>query len=213
MAFTREAVSARHRPTSFGWSFPVSGAVLALTAFGAPLTDYTIAADAGAATVTGTDASLEYGRLLAADSGTFTVAGTDANLEFGREIAADGGACAVTGTDATLGYGRRLGVESGAFIASGTDANLEFGRRLSAEAGAFAATGTDATLIYGTVGGYTLAASGGAFALTGGDASLRDSGGTSTAFYISYRSGWRHTTAGRSGQRYGVIARSKPLTS
>lgn len=127
MAFTREAVSQRHRPSGFGWSFPVSGAIIALTAFGAPLTDYTLAADTGAATVTGTDASLEYGRLLSADSGTFTVAGTDANLEYGRTLAADSGACAVTGTDATLAYGRRLAADSGAVVLTGTSATLTYG--------------------------------------------------------------------------------------
>lgn len=223
-----------------GYTLAANGGTFAVTGTAATLTvARRLSAASGTYAVTGTAASLECGRLvsagygafaltgtaatliygqpgsytLAANGATFTVTGTAAALTCGRRITAGAGAYALTGTDATLGYGRRLGVESGAFIASGTDANLEFGRRLSAEAGAFAATGTDATLIYGTVGGYTLAASGGTFALTGGDASLRDSGGTSTAFYISYRSGWRHTTAGRSGQRYGVIARSKPLTS
>ena len=47
MAFTREAISKRYRPTRLAWSRPTTGVILALTAFGAPLTDYTIAADAG----------------------------------------------------------------------------------------------------------------------------------------------------------------------
>jgi len=135
-------------------------------------TNYTLTADSGSFTLTGTDANLEYGRKLAADSGSFAVTGTDANLEFGRELIADSGAFSVTGTDANLEYGRRLSADSGAFALTGTDANLEFGRLLSADSGAFALTGTDATLIKGTPGAYTLSAESGTFAVTGTDASL-----------------------------------------
>lgn len=159
---------------------------------------YSLTADSGTFTETGTAANLEFGRTVAAASGTYTLTGTAANLEFGREVAAASGTFALTGTDATLTYGtvggytlaangtsytltgtaanlefgRTLIAGAGTYAETGTAASLECGRLVSAGSGAFALTGTAATLIYGQPGAYTLAANGTSYAVTGTAATL-----------------------------------------
>lgn len=107
---------------------------------------------------------------LTADSGSYTVTGTDANLEFGREVAAGAGSYLVTGTDANLEHGREVVADAGSYLISGTDAALEYGREITADAGAYLITGTDADLVYGST--YQLAAGAGAYLITGTDADL-----------------------------------------
>ena len=161
-------------------------------------TAYTLAADSGAFTLTGTAASLLAGRKLTADAGSFTLTGTAANTLFGRKLTAEAASFALTGTDAALKAGRLLSAEAGAFTLTGTDATLTYepagsytltadpgsfaltggdvgliaARALSAEAGSFSLTGSDATLTYTPFTGYTLTAEPGVFTLTGGDAQL-----------------------------------------
>lgn len=135
-------------------------------------TSYTLTADAGSFAVTGTDASLEFGRRVSADSGAFAITGTDAGLVYTMVVNGTPGEFNITGTDATLLYNRRLAADAGSFAVTGTDASLEFNRRLSAESGSFAVTGTDATLTYDQPGAYTLTAESGSFGVTGADASL-----------------------------------------
>ena len=109
---------------------------------------------------------------LGADSGVFAVTGTSASLKFGRLVTASGGSVAITGTAATLKHGRSVAADSGTVAVTGTAASLLFKRLLSASAGSFAITGTDATLTKGTGGAFTLAADSGSFDVTGNTASL-----------------------------------------
>lgn len=82
-------------------------------------THYTLTADAGAFTETGTAADLEFGREIAADSGTFTETGTAADLEFGRRLAADAGSFTHTGTAASLLFNRKFLARSPTYCVSG----------------------------------------------------------------------------------------------
>lgn len=136
-------------------------------------TSYTLTAAAGAFALTGTAASLKYGRVLQAASGSFAVTGTAATLRKGYSLQASSGSFATTGTAATLRYGRVIQAAAGSFQVSGTDASLKYGRVLAAQPGAFALTGTDATLTYGTAGNYTLTAQPGSFSVSGAAATLR----------------------------------------
>jgi hypothetical protein len=141
------------------WAVPVSG--------------YTLTADPGSFGVTGTTASLKYGRVLQAASGSFAVTGTAAELKKGYRLQADSGSFGLSGTDATLKHNRVIQASAGSFQVSGTDASLKYGRVLQADPGAFQITGTDATLTYGTAGSYTLTAQSGSFSVSGAAATLR----------------------------------------
>lgn len=136
-------------------------------------TSYTLTAASGSFSVTGTAATLKYGRALSADSGSFAVTGAAATLRKGYSLQAASGSFAATGTAATLRYGRVIQASGATFQVSGTAASLKYGRVLAAAPGAFQITGTDATLTYGTAGSYTLTAQSGSFSVSGTDATLR----------------------------------------
>ncbi len=137
-------------------------------------TSTTMTADAGAFTITGTAASLEYHHAIDADAGAYTLTGQDAALNYGSvtAITAEAGAFAITGQDATLTYASTttLTADAGAFALTGTAANLELHRKVNAGAGTCTVAGQDATLTYTTAD--SIAAGSGAFALTGQDAGL-----------------------------------------
>ena len=65
---------------------------------------FTLTADAGAFTMTGTAANLEHHRVLAAAAGGFTVSGAAASLKRALKLPAVAGVYAVTGSTATLTY-------------------------------------------------------------------------------------------------------------
>jgi hypothetical protein len=129
-------------------------------------------ADAGSYVVTGTTASLEYGRVASADAGSYAVTGSAAGLEYDRQVEAGAGSYAVTGTTASLEHGRQLVPDAGSYAVTGTTANLEHGRQLVPDAGSYAVTGTNASLEYGR----KVNADAGSYAVTGSTASLEYSG-------------------------------------
>lgn len=132
-------------------------------------TAYTLTAASGSYAVTGTAASLEWGREVAAGSGSFAVSGTAASLEYGREVAAGSGAYTVSGTDATFRRTYSLSAGSGSFAVAGTGASLEWGRKITADSGSYTVSGTDAALNKGR----RLVADSGSYAVSGTDATLR----------------------------------------
>ena len=133
---------------------------------------YTLAVDAGSYAVTGTSATLKYGRVVAAGAGSYAITGSSATLQKNLPIAATAGSYAVSGTVASLEYGRILVPVAGSYAISGTAASLEYGYVLGALPGSYAITGSAATLTYTPVGAYTLAVDAGSYALTGTDAGL-----------------------------------------
>jgi hypothetical protein len=139
-------------------------------------TAYTLTADAGSYTVTGTDAGLKAGRKIAATTDSYAVTGTAATLGVGYKIAASTDAYAITGTDAALKAAFNITASTDSYTVSGVDAGLLYGYKLGADAGAYAVTGADATL----KAGRKVAADAGAYTLTGQDVTLTYSGSTYT---------------------------------
>ena len=154
----------------------------------------TLTAEPGVFSISGTQASLEYGRKLIAASGSAAVTGTAANLKAGCKLIAASDSIVVTGGAASLVRGRRLVADGGSVVITGTAAGLSRARRLVADAGSITVTGSDAALNYsgGTApqpetGGswtwvdgrqrpldhYTLAAEAGRIRITGHAADLR----------------------------------------
>ena len=164
-----------HRITSSGaaytvdWTLGTSGTWSALTAaWKETSTGYTLTADAGSFTVTGTAANLVRGLKVAADAGSYSVTGTAANLLRGYKLAANTTAYSLTGTDVTFLRGYKLAGDVGSYAVNGTAATLARSYLFAADAGEYLWTGTDADLRKGR----TLAADAGVYAWTGTDASL-----------------------------------------
>lgn len=142
-----------------------------LTAGAGAVGAYTLAADPGSYSITGTAASLVVGRVVVADAGTVAITGTDASLARGYVLVADAGSVAITGVAADLLTGRVVGADAGAVAITGTDAALARGILLVADAGSYAITGTAADLQRG----YGLVAESGSVTITGVAATfLRD---------------------------------------
>ena len=117
------------------------------------LVAYTIAADAGAYTYTGSAAGLAAGRKIVADAGAYAYSGEAANLRRGFSLTAAAGAYALTGEAANLRRGFSLTAAAGAYALTGEAATLRADRRIAAAAGAYALTGDDTTLTYTPSGG------------------------------------------------------------
>jgi hypothetical protein len=130
-----------------------------------PATAYNLTADGAALTLTGTAASLLFGRKLAAVSGSLALTGTDAGLLFKRLFAAGSGSFALGGADAGFRVGKTMAATGGSFTLAGTDVGFRTTRIIAADGGAVALTGVDAGLRFGRF----MAAGNGAFALSGGD--------------------------------------------
>lgn len=113
------------------------------------LTNYTLTAESGAYTHTGTAAALKFGRTLMAAAGSYAEAGTAATLVYTRIMPAVPGSYAMSGTAAALTVtpaGTTLVAESGAYVMTGSAASLLRGGRVLAGSASWAMTGTAAGL-------------------------------------------------------------------
>lgn len=117
--------------------------------------------------------SASSGYTLAADSGSYTLTGTAASLIVGRKLAADSGSYSLSGTAAAFKRGYALTADSGSYTLSGTTVSLTAGRKLAADSGSYTLTGTDVTLNYSPAGSYNLTAESGTYTLTGTAATLK----------------------------------------
>lgn len=109
------------------------------------------------------------GYTLTADAGVFTLTGTSVTLTAQRKVTAGAESYALTGNAAGLTVQRKLMAEAGAYMLTGAVAGLTAQRKLVAGGGAYTLTGNDATLTYTPVSGvtYTLTAEAGSYTLTG----------------------------------------------
>lgn len=123
----------------------------------------TLPADPGTYLLSGSAASLEYGREVAAVGGTYALTGTAASVERGYEVLAVGGTYALSGTAASLELTREVVAVGGTYSLSGTAASIERGYEVLAVGGTYSLSGTDASLERG----YEVLAVGGIYALTG----------------------------------------------
>jgi len=129
---------------------------------------FTLTADSGTFTQTGTAADLLKGSLVGADSGTYSQTGTDASLLFNRKITADGGTYTQTGSDISFLYDRVIDIETGEYLLTGSDVNFGGARTISADSGTYTQTGFDATLRENSL----IDIENGTFSLTGTDNDL-----------------------------------------
>jgi hypothetical protein len=150
--------SGQVRPLSSGYSYYESGAA-----------GYTLTADAGTYTLTGTAAGTRAQRRIVAAGGTYALAGTAAALRIARRIVAGGGTYSLTGTAAGLRAARAMPAAGGAYALTGTAANFAKGYRMVAAAGAYSLTGTAA----GLATARRIVAAGGFYAISGTAANLR----------------------------------------
>jgi len=126
-------------------------------------TVYTLDAESGSFTLTGTDADLLKHSLLSAGAGSLTLTGSDADLLKNFSLNAESGSFNLTGSDADLLKHSLLNAESGSLSLTGMDASLLKHSLLNAESGSFTLTGMDADLLRS----YLLSAESGSFTLTG----------------------------------------------
>lgn len=152
---------------------------------------YTITADPGSYTLTGTNVGTLSGRACVADPGSYAVTGTDAALRYSKGVSADPGSYvitgtaaallpqsvpgsyAITGTNAALIYNRFITADAGSYAVVGTDAALTRQGKITADPGVYNTTGVDAALVFEGVGDFQIVAESGAYAITGTDAALR----------------------------------------
>lgn len=111
-------------------------------------TNYTLSADSGTVTATGTSARTLYSRVTSAASAAVAATGTAARLLYLRVLAALSAALALTGTTARTLWQRLLSAASGAWTATGTTATTLWHRVIRAETATVEVTGTAATLDY-----------------------------------------------------------------
>lgn len=145
--------------------------------------DYTLTAESGSFTLTGTDATLLHNRTISAESGSFNLTGADATLTYNSNSNAcyllqeNGDLLLQENGDGLLLETCSLGInaESGSFTLTGTDAQLLHNRVLYAESGSFTLTGADAVLTYNP-NNLSIECEPGVYTLTGSDVSLCYSG-------------------------------------
>lgn len=143
-------------------------------------TAYTLDAQPGGYTVSGTAATLARGIVIDAQPATYTVSGTAATLVRGYNLNAQPGTFTATGTAASLVRGYVVDAAPGSFSLTGVDATLEKVTpgvyTLDAQPGSYSLTGVAATLTYTPLNAYTLDAQPGTYTLTGAAATLTYAG-------------------------------------
>lgn len=141
------------------------GAVSVQEAAGGPT--YTLTADGGSYTLTGTAASTLYNRVVTAAGGSYTLTGTAATLTHNYSMPVDPGSYTLTGTAAGTVYNRVIAATAGSYTLTGTAAGTLYNRVVVADGGTYSLTGSDVTLTYTPAGGYTLTCDVGSYTLTG----------------------------------------------
>lgn len=129
---------------------------------------FTVTADGGSYSISGTAASPEFGRLVSAATASYSISGTAASLLHKYHMTAGGGSYAVTGADATLLNKQVLAADGGSYAISGADAGLTKTIPMSANGGTYSISGTNASLMQG----YLVAANTAAYAVSGAAANL-----------------------------------------
>lgn len=129
-------------------------------------------ANAGSYALSGQTATLRHGFVLGGGVGSYTLGGQSAFLKATRKITANAGNYALSGQAANLERSILVAASSGSYAINGGDAQLEKGFKLIGGAGAYVLNGQDADLIYGQNVSYTLDADSGVFNLSGQGAGL-----------------------------------------
>ena len=67
-------------------------------------TAYSLTAENGSYTLTGSDATFQYNRVMPLDTGSYTLTGSDATFQHNRAITAENGSYSINGSATTLQY-------------------------------------------------------------------------------------------------------------
>lgn len=140
-----------------------------------------VAANTGAYAITGQTAALKHGWKIAAGVGGYVLTGADVTLtkasSTNKTVVADAGAYGLTGVNASLLHTWKVAAGQGGYSLTGAAANLRLGRKVAAASGAYNLTGSPVTLRRTR----RLAANAGGYALTGATANLLAGGRKITA--------------------------------
>lgn len=136
-------------------------------------TNYSVIAQSGSYTYSGSSATITRNRSLSASAGSYTYTGSSAVLTKGaalnhRSLTANAGSYTYTGSTATLVRGRSLSATAGSYSYSGQSATIRRNRSLTASSGSYTYTGQSATILRGR----SLSASAGSYAYSGQSAAL-----------------------------------------
>lgn len=144
-----------------------------LWAVSSSITNYTLTADQFALTFAGTNANLEYNRVLPADSAALSFDVADATLKRGYALTADPVSLDFSGVNAALKYDRVLQADTASIALTGEDASLEHHRVLQAGSATIQFSVADATLTYNQPGNYVLTAEPATLGFAVADTSLK----------------------------------------
>lgn len=125
---------------------------------------YTLTADPGSYTVTGSNAGLKWGHKVGAGTSSYAVTGSVAGLKRGYKVGAASASYAIAGQAATVKWDRKLAAAVDAYTLTGSTANMYKGRTMAADSGAYSVAGFATTLrktsrMSAEAGGYTLVGS------------------------------------------------------
>lgn len=160
------------------------------------VTGYTLTADPGTYSISGSEAVADFE--VSAAQGSYGFTGQDAALRKTHILVAEAGSYALAGQDAIFEIGspaRTLTAESGTYAVSGQDAGLYAGRYVGAEHGFFALLGQAANLVYGVATNYSMLAEQGTYSTTGQDAALTFGGYVLQADYGTYAADFKDTVS------------------
>lgn len=173
---------------------------------------YSLAAAAGAFSLTGSAAASVTARQLAAASGSFALTGSGASFASARKLAAAAGAFSLTGSAAAFKAARPLPAATGAFTLTGRNAAFSAARKLAGGTGSFALAGSSANLDAPT---RHLDGDAGAFALTGSAAGFHDArplAGATGAFALTGHGAGYNTARKLAGQTGSFGLQGKPAS-
>lgn len=147
---------------------------------------YTLIADLGIYSVTGSAAGLKRGLVAGATTGTYVITGTNQTLHLNRSLPAGVGAGSyvITGSPTTLNEGHKLQAVAGSYVITGANAGIGTGLRVGAGGGTYILTGTAAALKTA----HTFSALSGTYLISGATAAFQLShkvGATAGAYIIN----------------------------
>lgn len=153
--------------TAQGGSYTVSGSSVTINR------NRNLTVSGGTYTLTGNNAILSRNKNLTAQGGTYSLQGANAVISRNRVLTAQGGIYTLTGQPVTITYTAAgvvytLTALGGSYVITGQPVNISRNRNLTAQGGSYTYTGADVVISRNR----TLTASGGTYSVTGASANL-----------------------------------------
>lgn len=142
--------------------------MLAIEIFGTSSGGYTLTADSGSYTHTGTALGLVVSRRIDLQAGSYSISGTQLSLAYNRRLDLESGSYAIAGSNVGLLRQYPLIISAGNYSLTGTTLDLLVSRRFDLETGTYSITGSDLVLTHDHV----LLAEEGSYSLVGNDLGL-----------------------------------------